>query len=92
MDFIDIGGGFTLICPKTGKNFDEVAPLIGKCLDKVFPEKNIRFIAEPGRFICETVSYHASQIIGQKNINGNRHYYINSGIYQAYTLKPYGEE
>ena len=28
MDFIDIGGGFTMIYPGTGKNFNEVAPLI----------------------------------------------------------------
>lgn len=92
MDFIDIGGGFTLICPGTGKNFNEVAPLISKTLDKVFPEKHIRVIAEPGRFVCETVCYLASAIIGQKNINGNRHYYINNGIYQGYTVRLFGED
>lgn len=92
MDFLDIGGGFTLICPGTGKNFDEVAPLIGKSLDKIFPEKHIRVIAEPGRYVCETVCYLASAIIGQKNINGNRHYYINNGIYQGYTVRNFGEE
>ena len=26
MDFLDIGGGFTLIVPGEGKNFDDVAP------------------------------------------------------------------
>ena len=41
MDFLDIGGGFSLICPNTGKNFDEVAPMIGKLLDDVFPEEDI---------------------------------------------------
>ena len=92
MDFLDIGGGFTLLSPGTGKNFDEVAPLIGKSLDKIFPEKHIRVIAEPGRYVCETVCYLASAIIGQKNINGNRHYYINNGIYQGYTVRLFGED
>lgn len=81
MDFLDIGGGFTFIYPGTGKNFDEVAPLISKTLDKVFPEKHIRVIAEPGRYVCESACYLACMIIGKKKLNGNRHYYINNGIF-----------
>ena len=34
MNFLDIGGGFTYIFPGTGKNFDEVAPIIGKLIDR----------------------------------------------------------
>jgi diaminopimelate decarboxylase len=64
MDFLDIGGGFTLIFPGSGKNFDEVAPLIGSLIDKIFPESHIRIIAEPGRYVCESVCYLASKIIG----------------------------
>ena len=93
MDFLDIGGGFTLICPGTGKNFEEVAPMIGKLLDEVFPEPNIQIIAEPGRYIVESIAFMASKIIGQKTLrNGDRHYYVNNGIYQGYTVRIFGEE
>jgi len=82
MDFLDIGGGFTLIYPGTGKNFDEVAPMISNLLDEIFPEPNIQIIAEPGRFIVESVAFMASRVIGQKTLkNGDRHYYVNNGIY-----------
>ena len=64
MDFLDIGGGFTLICPGTGKNFEEVAPMIGKLIDDVFPEPNIQIIAEPGRYIVESMAFMASRVIG----------------------------
>jgi len=65
MDFLDIGGGFTLILPGSGKNFEEVAPLIQQLLDELFPEEEgVRIIAEPGRYICESVCYLASRIIG----------------------------
>lgn len=93
MDFLDIGGGFTLIFPDTGKNFDEVAPMIGNLLDEIFPEPNIRIIAEPGRYVVESVVYMASKIIGSKIMkSGDRHYYVNNGIYQGYTVRIFGEE
>lgn len=93
LDLIDIGGGFTMVCPKQEKNFDFVAPLISEAIDKLFPEEGIRFIAEPGRLIAESVVYHASTIIGSKQMaSGHRHYYLDTGIFQAYGLRPYGEE
>ena len=52
MDLVDLGGGFTYILPGTGKNFDEVAPLIGKLVDKLFPDPSIRIIGEPGTFVA----------------------------------------
>lgn len=82
MDFLDIGGGFTLILPNSDKNFEDVAPVIGGLIDELFPEPSVRVIAEPGRYICESVTYLASSIIGQKTLkSGARHYYINNGIY-----------
>lgn len=57
MDFLDIGGGFTLINPEEGKNFTDVAKLIEDMLNKVFPEKSTRIIAEPGRYMAESVQY-----------------------------------
>ena len=57
MDFVDIGGGYSYIIPGTGRNFDEVAPLIGRTIDELFPDPRIRVIAEPGRYISESVTY-----------------------------------
>ena len=75
------------------KNFDFVAPLISEAISKHFPEGEVRFIAEPGRFVSESVVYHTATIIGTKQLgSGHRHYYLDSGIFQAYGLRPYGEE
>ena len=64
LDLIDIGGGFTMVNPDHVKNFDYVAPLISSTLEHYFPEKKIRIIAEPGRYISESVCFLASTIIG----------------------------
>lgn len=64
MDFLDIGGGFTLITPDTGKNFEEVAPAIGAILNEHFPEPHVKIIAEPGRYISEDICHLVCRIIG----------------------------
>lgn len=93
MDLLDIGGGFTLILPHSSKNFDEVAPSINGLIEQLFPDPSVRVIAEPGRYICESVVYLASCIIGQKTLDsGNRHYYLNNGIYQGYMVRQFGED
>ena len=82
MDFLDIGGGFTMINPDNTKNFDYTAPLIGKLIEDLFPDPKIQVIAEPGRYISESAMIYATRIIGQKVLpSGNRHYYVNGGIY-----------
>lgn len=64
MEFLDLGGGFTLNSPDSGKNFDEVAPRINNLLNELFPEPQILIVGEPGMFVAESVGYLASQIIG----------------------------
>ena len=82
LELVDIGGGFTMVSPEQEKNFDFVAPLIAEAIDKLFPDDSIRFIAEPGRFVSESVVFHASTIIGTKELaSGHRHYYLDTGIY-----------
>ena len=92
MDLVDIGGGFTLITPNTTKNFEEVAPKIATLVEDLFPQKHIKIIAEPGRYISEGVCYLACKIIGQKTTtDGLRHYYINNGIFQGHMWRTFGE-
>lgn len=93
MDFLDIGGGFTLIHDEDEKNFHYVGPQVGKILDEVFPSLEVQIVAEPGRYVSESVSYLLSRIIGQKTFgNGNRQYYCNSSLYQGYMINMFGEE
>ena len=96
MDFLDIGGGFSLASDQPTdpeKKFDKVAVMIETILNEVFPEPNIRIIGEPGRFVSEGVAFLASQIIGSKVLdNGAHHYYVNNGVYQGYTVRVFGED
>uniref|UniRef100_A0A7S3CHU0 Ornithine decarboxylase n=1 Tax=Strombidium rassoulzadegani TaxID=1082188 RepID=A0A7S3CHU0_9SPIT len=93
MTFLDVGGGFTLVHEQKVKNFDFVAPKLNNMLEKYFPDPKVRVIGEPGRFVSESVVYMASPIIGQKVMkSGARHYYLNNGIYQGYSVRIFGEE
>ena len=49
--FIDIGGGFLPPNEKSNYSFIEVANAIQDAIDLYFPDDEIEFIAEPGRFI-----------------------------------------
>lgn len=64
MDLLDIGGGFTMVAEHQPKNFTAVAPVVSRLIDQIFPESEVRVIAEPGRYISESVVYHAATIIG----------------------------
>jgi len=64
MNFLDIGGGFTLIHDEDIKNMPYVAPLIGKLLDELFPDPKMTIVAEPGRYISESVCYLLTRVIG----------------------------
>jgi diaminopimelate decarboxylase len=68
-----------------------VAPRINKCIDELFPEKDIRIIGEPGTYICESAVYIVSRIIGTKKFERDndeiKHYFINNGIYKAYMVR-----
>lgn len=93
MRFLDIGGGFTMLSPSRERNFLAVAPKIAALIDKEFPDPDIQVIGEPGRYICESVVYLASKIIGTKVMpNGHHHYYVNNGIYQGYMVRVFGED
>merc|ERR1712070_1232590 len=49
--------------------------------------------AEPGRYIAESCAYIASQVYGKKEISSTeRHYYINNGLYQSYSVRAWDED
>jgi ornithine decarboxylase len=84
MNLLDIGGGFPAPYDASVKPFRELAKVINRELDRLFP-KNIQILAEPGRFLCATAATAVSQIIGKARRDGKLCYYINDGVYHTYS-------
>jgi ornithine decarboxylase len=84
MNLLDIGGGFPAPYDATVKPFRELAKVINRELDRLFP-KNIEILAEPGRFLCATAATAVSQIIGKARRDDKLCYYINDGVYHTFS-------
>jgi ornithine decarboxylase len=84
MNLLDIGGGFPAPYDKTVKPFRELASIINRELNRLFP-KNIQILAEPGRFLCATAATAVSKIIGKAMREGKLCYYINDGVYHTFS-------
>ncbi len=84
MNLLDIGGGFPAPYDATVKPFRELAKVINRELDRLFP-KNIQILAEPGRFLCATAATAVSKIIGKAVRDGKLCYYINDGVYHTFS-------
>jgi len=85
---IDIGGGFPGIDTEMVQ-FKDIAENINNGIDKFFSDKNIEFIAEPGRFFAQPTHTLVVQVIGKKakrNVKGDRHfeYTLNESVYQSF--------
>jgi len=93
-DILDIGGGFSMSAETEECNFDKVAPKIMNFLRKHFPkDKKVKFIAEPGRYICQDALSVAMRIIlARKNDENILHYFVDSGVYQALGCQTYDQE
>ena len=84
MNLLDIGGGFPAPYDDTVKPFRELAGIISRELNRLFP-KNIQILAEPGRFLCATAATAISTIIGKAVREGKLCYYINDGVYHTFS-------
>ena len=84
MNLLDIGGGFPAPYDKTVKPFRELAGIINRELNRLFP-KNIQILAEPGRFLCATAATAVSKIIGKAVRDQKLCYYINDGVYHTFS-------
>jgi ornithine decarboxylase len=84
MNLLDIGGGFPAPYDATVKPFRELAKVINRELERLFP-KNIQILAEPGRFLCATAATAVSKIIGKAVRDGKLRYYINDGVYHTFS-------
>ncbi len=84
MNVLDIGGGFPAPYDNTVKPFAELAKIINRELDRLFP-KDIQILAEPGRFIVATAGIAVSRIIGKAVRDGKLCYYIDDGVYHTFS-------
>jgi len=84
MNLLDIGGGFPAPYDDSVKPFRELASIINRELDRLFP-KNIQILAEPGRFLVATAAVAVSQIIGKAVRDAKLCYYINDGVYHTFS-------
>ena len=84
MNLLDIGGGFPAPYDATVKPFRELAKVINRELDRLFP-KNIQILAEPGRILCATAATAVSKIIGKAARDGKLCYYIDDGVYHTFS-------
>ena len=84
MNLLDIGGGFPAPYDETVKPFRELASIINREINRLFP-KNIQILAEPGRFLVATAATAVSKIIGKAVRDGKLCYYINDGVYHTFS-------
>jgi ornithine decarboxylase len=79
VDTIDVGGGFL-----ANKSFGNVAMHINESIKKYFMNENIKFIAEPGRFIAEKTTILYTNIIGVKDKIDKMIYHIDESTYMGF--------
>lgn len=82
LKIMDIGGGFPIqhFDNEIGINFERMACQIRKSIKELF-DKNVKFIAEPGRFFAGPAGILVTQVIGRTFRNNKNYYYLNDGIY-----------
>ena len=83
---LDIGGGFPIqhFDNESGINFERMACQIKKQMRGLF-SRNVKFIAEPGRFLVGPAGILVTQVIGRTFRNNKNYYYLNDGIYADFS-------
>jgi ornithine decarboxylase len=84
MNLLDIGGGFPAPYDAAVKPFRELARIINRELERLFP-KDVQILAEPGRFMVATAGISISKIIGKAVRDGKLCYYIDDGVYHTFS-------
>ncbi len=84
-DLVDLGGGYF----STKETFEQAARKIRSCQFH-YPKKELRYIAEPGRFFAESAFDLFVQVIGKKphDVSGWR-YTIDESLYGQFSCIPF---
>ena len=84
MNLLDIGGGF----PGADNHFfEQIAIVIKQQIEKHFP-KNVKIIAEPGRFLVASCQTIVTKVISARKEPNYMNYFTNEGIYGALSCIP----
>ncbi|MFC1620696.1 type III PLP-dependent enzyme [Candidatus Omnitrophota bacterium] len=86
LKILDIGGGFPIqhFDNELGINFERMASQIRRQKKELF-SRNVKFIAEPGRFLVGPAGLLVTQVIGRTFRNNKNYYYLNDGIYADFS-------
>ncbi|MFY9343352.1 MAG: type III PLP-dependent enzyme [Planctomycetota bacterium] len=84
MNLLDIGGGFPAPYDATVKPFRDLAKILNRELERLFPPE-IQILAEPGRFMVATAATAIVKIIGKAVRDGKLCYYIDDGVYHTFS-------
>ena len=86
---VDIGGGFPVQYSGEEQSFKELADMISKALDRLFPKDDVSILAEPGRFLVANAGTAVSSIILAKHSTNPPSYHIDDGVYNLFSAVIY---
>ena len=81
---LDIGGGFPVRYDRHVKPFSQLARIINREIDRLFPD-DIEILAEPGRFMVATAATLVARIIGKAVRDGKTCYFIDDSVYHTFS-------
>jgi ornithine decarboxylase len=86
LDTLDIGGGFPVSYRTQMPGLQNFCQVVSKGLFEFFPE-GVRVLAEPGRCISGDAMTLVVRVVGRSFRNGIPWYYIDDGVYGAFSGK-----
>jgi len=86
LDTLDIGGGFPVVYRTSVPKLEDFCRVVSRGLSRMFPA-GVRIIAEPGRCISGDSMTLVVRVIGRSVRNGVPWYFIDDGLYGAFSGK-----
>ena len=86
LDTLDIGGGFPVVYRTEMLKLEDFCRVVSRGLSQMFPA-GVRVIAEPGRCISGDSMTLVVRVIGRSIRNGVPWYFIDDGLYGAFSGK-----
>ncbi|HET7202871.1 MAG TPA: type III PLP-dependent enzyme [Steroidobacteraceae bacterium] len=87
LDLLDIGGGFPIGYRREPIPIDQFCKPIRRALRKL--PRDVRVIAEPGRFIAGPAGTAVTRVVGRAQREGRWWYYLDDGMYGSYSGQIY---
>jgi ornithine decarboxylase len=86
MNILDVGGGFTK------ETFVDSAKVLNAAISRDFNDASIKKIAEPGRYFAEEVFTFVTPVIGKRERNDKKEYWITDGLYGSFNCILYDDQ